>query len=163
MILQVTIPTAGLQARCLCLVCTALLSNYVIWFNSNSALSEMLQLVKWRTPAGRLHFDSRQELLLNLTTYQKALGHQFTNLLDTVKSSPSGRSEEVKQLKRAYLKQSITTYHFKEHRLIKQTDVVTFPFYSYSKTSYMEKSLSWEASSSMVKKFSAFKNINKIQ
>jgi hypothetical protein len=61
---------------------------YVIWFNSTSALAEMLKLVKWRTPAGRLHFDSRQELLLNLTTYQQAPLHLFTNLLDTIKTFP---------------------------------------------------------------------------
>jgi hypothetical protein len=111
----------------------------IIWFNSNSALAEMLQLVKWRTPAGRLHFDSQQGLLLNLTTYQQDLRHTFTNLLDSVKPSPSGRSEEVKQSKWTYLKQSITTYHFKEHKLIKQKDV-TFPFHSSSTTSYMVSS-----------------------
>ena len=92
----------------------------------------MLQLVKLKTPAGRLHFDPRQEPLLKITTYQQALRDLFTNLLGSVKLSPSGRSEEVKQQKRAYLKQSITRYYFKEQRLVKQKDVFTFPFHSSS-------------------------------
>jgi len=77
---------------------------YIILFNSNSSLVEMLQLVKLRTPAGRLNFDSRQELLLNLTTCQQALRHLFSNLLVTVKLSPIGWSEEVKTIEASLLK-----------------------------------------------------------
>jgi hypothetical protein len=60
-------------------------------------------------------------------------------------------------MKLVYLKQSITTYHFKEHRLIKQKDVVTFPFHSSSTTSYMEVFLGKPAPQ-MVKQFSDFKH-----